>query len=66
MAPHPKNQDWRCIAEQASKENDPAKLATLVTKLCRALDHEREQKREFRPQEAQTESSPNREQQNTE
>ena len=58
MAPHPTNQDWRCIAEQASKETDPAKLATLVTKLCRALDHEREQRRQLRPQEDQTPSSP--------
>ena len=26
--------DWRSIAEQASKETDPAKLMTLVEKLC--------------------------------
>jgi hypothetical protein len=36
--------DWRSIAEQASKETDPAKLMTLVEKLCCALDGERRQK----------------------
>jgi hypothetical protein len=38
MAPNPTNQDWRFIAQQASTEQDPAKLASLVTELCRALD----------------------------
>lgn len=36
--------DWRSIAEQASKETDPAKLTTLVEKLCCALDGERRRK----------------------
>jgi hypothetical protein len=36
--------DWRSIAEQASKETDPAKRMTLVEKLCCALDRERRQK----------------------
>jgi len=50
MAPHPTDQDWRCIAEQASKEMDPAKLMTLVAQLCGALDRERGRKTEFQPQ----------------
>jgi hypothetical protein len=66
MAPHPRDQDWRCIAEQASKEMDPAKLTALVAKLCRALDDEREQRLQFRPQEDQTSSSPHAAQQNAE
>ncbi len=36
--------DWRCIAEQTSKETDPAKLMILVEKLCCALDGERGEK----------------------
>jgi hypothetical protein len=50
MAPHPTDQDWRCIAEQASKEVDPAKLMTLVAKLCDALDRKRATKAAFQPQ----------------
>ena len=50
MAPHPTDQDWRCIAEKASKEMDPAKLMTLVAKLCRALDRKRGRKTEFQLQ----------------
>jgi hypothetical protein len=38
MAPHPTDQDWRCIAEEVSIEMDPAKLITLVARLCDALD----------------------------
>ena len=38
MAPNPRDQKWYSIAEQASKETDPAKLQTLVTQLCTALD----------------------------
>lgn len=30
--------NWVSIAEQASLEMDPAKLASLVEQLCRALD----------------------------
>jgi hypothetical protein len=41
MAKHVGEGDWRSIAEQASKETDPAKLMTLVEKLCCALDGER-------------------------
>ena len=42
MAPHFGHGDWRHIAEQTSKEIDPAKLMILVAKLCRALSDERE------------------------
>ena len=38
MAPNRGNEDWRSIAEETSKEMDPAKLTILVGKLCRALD----------------------------
>jgi hypothetical protein len=44
MTPHLGDGDWRTIAEQASKEMDPAKLMILVEKLCCALDGERRQK----------------------
>jgi hypothetical protein len=37
--------DWRSIAEKASKEMDPEKLATLIAQLCSALDE-----RKARPQ----------------
>jgi hypothetical protein len=59
MAQNPTDQDWRSIAEQASTETDQAKLATLVAKLCLALDLEREQGSQFRQPEGQTESFPN-------
>jgi hypothetical protein len=36
--------DWLHIAEQASEEMDSAKLMTLVSKLCQALDGERQEK----------------------
>jgi hypothetical protein len=32
--------DWRSIAEQASAEENPAKMALLVEQLCRELDRE--------------------------
>jgi hypothetical protein len=38
MAAQSTDQDWRCIAEQASKEMDPAKLLSLIGELCHALD----------------------------
>ena len=38
IAPNRGNEDWRSIAEEASKEMDPAKLTILGGKLCRALD----------------------------
>ena len=43
MAPQFGDGDWRYIAEQTSKEMDPAKLTILVAKLCRALSKEREE-----------------------
>jgi hypothetical protein len=65
------DQDWRRIAEQTSREMDPAKLSTLVAKLCLALDREREQRPQFRLQKDQsqplpTESLPNFAQQRAE
>jgi hypothetical protein len=44
MVPHLGDEDWRSIAEQASRETDPAKLTILVEKLCCALDGERKEK----------------------
>jgi len=44
MAPCPGDGDWRSIAEQTSKETDPAKLMILVEKLCCALDGVRKRK----------------------
>ena len=38
MAPDPKDQEWRSLAEQASTEMDTAKLTLLVSLLCAALD----------------------------
>jgi|ERR1700722_266524 len=38
MAPQITDQKWYSIAEQASKETDPAKLTILVDQLCGALD----------------------------
>ena len=32
------NIEWKRIAEQITKETDPAKLALLVKELCAALD----------------------------
>jgi hypothetical protein len=44
MASRLRDGDWRSIAEQASKETDPAKLMILVEKLCCALEGERREK----------------------
>jgi hypothetical protein len=44
MASYLEDQDSRYIAEQTSKETDPAKLTILVAKLCRALERERGEK----------------------
>ncbi len=44
MAEQLGDEDWRSIAEQASKEMDPAKLMILVEKLCCALRDERKNK----------------------
>ncbi len=38
MAPQPRDQEWRLIAEQVSKEMDSAKLMILIERLCGALD----------------------------
>jgi hypothetical protein len=38
MARQITDQKWYSLAEQASKETDPAKLLVLVDQLCRALD----------------------------
>ena len=38
MATHSEKKDWQAIAEEASKEKNPAKLMTLVRQLCAALD----------------------------
>ena len=43
MAPNLRDGDWRSIAEQTSKEMDPAKLMVLVGKLCRALEATRKE-----------------------
>jgi len=40
MAMH--SEDWISIAEQASVETDPAKLMTLVERLCSALDNRKQ------------------------
>lgn len=36
--------NWLHLAEQASEEMDPAKLMTLVSKLCQEIDGERQEK----------------------
>ena len=41
MAPHLGDGDWQSIAEQATKEMDPAKLRILVEKVCHALEGKR-------------------------
>jgi hypothetical protein len=38
MALHLGDRDWRTIAEKASKEMDPEKLASLIAQLCNTLD----------------------------
>jgi hypothetical protein len=40
MATH--SEDWISIAEQVSVETDPAKLMTLVERLCGALDNRKQ------------------------
>ena len=45
MAPH--SEDWRPIAEQASKEMNPEKLAALIAQLCGALDERDRRRREM-------------------
>ncbi len=36
--PNPHTEDWRDLAEQASRESDPQKLVKLVQDLCDRLD----------------------------
>ena len=33
-------EDWRTLAEQASREDDPARLLELAEKLARAIDQQ--------------------------
>jgi len=47
MAPHLGDGDWQSIAEQATKEMDPAKLRILVEKLCHALEGKRRETSQF-------------------
>jgi hypothetical protein len=49
MTPHLGDGDWQSIAEQASKEMDPAKLMILIEKLCCALEGERRIKSKSAP-----------------
>jgi hypothetical protein len=49
ITPHLGDGDWQSIAEQASKEMDPAKLMILVEKLCCALEGERREKSQLAP-----------------
>jgi hypothetical protein len=44
MAPY--SEDWRTIAEQASREMDPKKLAAVVSQLCCAFDERDKRHRE--------------------
>lgn len=39
IAPSTQTEDWRKLAEQASKEQDPQKLLKLVQDLCDNIDH---------------------------
>lgn len=45
MAPH--SEVWRPIAEQASKEMNPEKLAAHIAQLCCALDERDRRRREM-------------------
>jgi hypothetical protein len=49
MTPHLGDEDWRSVAERASKEMDPAKLTMLIAELCRALDGERKERVSLAP-----------------
>ena len=50
MAENLANQEWRSIAKEASTEQGPAKLTSLVAELCRSLD-ERQKAPQFQRQE---------------
>jgi len=43
---NPSSEEWRTIAERASKEMDPKKLATLINQLCGAFDERDRRRRE--------------------
>lgn len=46
----PKDEDWRDLAEKASREPDPKRLVELVKELCDKLEHrEAVQKRMIKP-----------------
>ena len=46
MAPY--SEEWRTIAERASKEMDPKELAAIVNQLCCAFDERDKLRRETR------------------
>jgi hypothetical protein len=43
---NPYSEEWRTIAERASKETDPKKLSALVNQLCCAFDERDKRRRE--------------------
>jgi hypothetical protein len=43
---NPYSEEWRAIAERASKEMDPKKLSALVNQLCCAFDERDKRRRE--------------------
>ena len=43
MTPH-QSSNWEHLAEQASKETDPAKMMLFIAQLCHALDIDHAQK----------------------
>jgi len=43
---NPYSEEWRIIAERASKEMDPKKLSALVSQLCCAFDERDKRRRE--------------------
>jgi hypothetical protein len=45
----PQASDWRYLAEQASKETDPAKLLTIVEVLNRVLEIEKKRSATWAP-----------------
>ena len=53
----PPQRDWRDLAEQASKETDPEKLARIVEELCGALDL-RAAQRQVKPIHKKDDASP--------
>ncbi len=52
-----KSEDWRAIAERASKEQDPAKLIQLIEELCNLLEQQAAtQKRKESPEQVRAPS----------